>query len=267
MKIGIFVKAYIKKIFHHCDTIDHQELSRLMDSAYSKENFDINFPFCKEISLILEEESKRYWTPIYLVRGKTIRVSSQWFDGHVSNSRPLFRQYLLSKNITSKEELSQDIPEKINSRYRGNAIGNSQNLLVRNILSNLGKESFNIQDWNETKSFFSNCCAYCGAESDLVLEHAVPINKSSLGEHRLGNIVPSCNPCNKQKGNKDFRDFLENDDERKIKIETYMENKNYVPLGDNEQVQMILEMAYKEVSIIADRYIKILNQLFYNTSK
>ena len=151
-----------------------------------------------------------------------------------------------------------------NSRYRGNAIGNAQNLVVRNILSNLGHESFTESDWAETKAFFNDCCAYCGVEGELLIEHAVPINRKSLGEHRIGNLVPSCKACNSRKADKDFRDFLGNDSKRIHKIEEYMDSRNYVQLGDNEQVKMILEMAYQEVSTVADRYISIINELIPN---
>jgi len=43
-----------------------------------------------------------------------------------------------------------------------------------------------------------------------------------------------------------------------------MESRNYTPLGDNEQVAMILDMAYKEVATVSKRYIAILNELFPN---
>ncbi len=38
-----------------------------------------------------------------------------------------------------------------------------------------------------------------------------------------------------------------------------MESRNYFPLGDNEQVAEILDMAYQEVAIVSKRYISILN--------
>lgn len=40
-----------------------------------------------------------------------------------------------------------------------------------------------------------------------------------------------------------------------------MESRNYFPLGDNEQVAEILDMAYQEVAIVSKRYISILNKL------
>ncbi len=91
----------------------------------------------------------------------------------------------------------------------------------------------------------------------------MPINKEKLGEHKLGNLVPSCKPCNESKGGKDFREFLEDNTTAISRIKEYMDSKNYVPLEDNnEQMKMILDMAHKEVAALADRYITIINELF-----
>jgi 5-methylcytosine-specific restriction endonuclease McrA len=277
MKIGQLVKAYTTKVFRYCDEGDHEELMCLMDAKYSKDILGINFPFCAEVETISPQLSKRYWRDIHVVRGRTFRVCSQWVDLPTSRSRELFCRYLLSKKLADNEELSaiDSLPQPRHQsptsksprrasrgRYRGNAIGNAQNLFVRNILSNIGQESFSESDWQETKAYFSNKCAYCGAETDLVIDHAIPINKAKLGEHRIGNLVPSCNDCNARKGNKDYSEYLDGDDEKKQTIESYMDSKNYVPLGDNKQVRMILDLAHAEVSALVDRYIVIINSLF-----
>ncbi|GHV10325.1 hypothetical protein FACS1894162_3810 [Bacteroidia bacterium] len=149
-----------------------------------------------------------------------------------------------------------------NSRYRGNAIGNAQNLLIRNILSNLGKESFKKTDWEETKKYFSNRCAYCGKKAKLIMEHAVPINKDKLGEHRIGNIVPSCVDCNKSKHHKDYKEFLGENVEAIKKIDTYMKSRNYVPLEDSVELKKILNEAHNEVGKVAAKYVTIINELF-----
>lgn len=44
---------------------------------------------------------------------------------------------------------------------------------------------------------FSNCCAYCGQDGDMQMEHVEPIDKGGL--HDIGNIVPACLPCNYSK--------------------------------------------------------------------
>ena len=94
------------------------------------------------------------------------------------------------------------------------------------------------------------------------MDHAIPINKARLGEHRIGNLVPCCQKCNAKKGgNKDFREFLEGDDCKTERISAYMHGKNYTPVGDNEQVKILLECAYKEVAAVAARYATIINVL------
>ena len=50
------------------------------------------------------------------------------------------------------------------------------------------------------------------------------------------------------------------------RIEEYMDSRNYVPLEDNEQMKMILNMAHKEIAALADRYITIINELFSQSS-
>jgi 5-methylcytosine-specific restriction endonuclease McrA len=279
MKIGQLVQAYTKKVFRYCDESDHEELARLMEAKYSKDTFGIHFPFCAEVETISPQQSMRYWRALHVVRGKTFRVCSQWYDPPTSKSRELFYQYLLSKGLADNKELSaiDSVPKPsrpvssaappqraAKGRYRGNAIGNAQNLFVRNILSNIGHESFNENDWQAAKAYFMNRCAYCGAESDLVIDHAIPINKAKLGEHRIGNLVPSCNECNARKGDRDYSEYLSGNDEKRQTIESYMDSKNYVPLGNNEQVRMILDLAYAEVSALVNRYIVIINSLFPN---
>ena len=271
MAVGTLVKEYLGAIFSYCDTTDHAETNSLLDREYSRKTFGLSFSFCKEVDEIGSGESKRYWTNVYLVRGKRVRVTSQWIEKH----RPKFVTYLVAKGLASEAEaLAREATparqtravartsSRVNARYRGNAIGNAQNAFIRNVLSNLGSESFSERDWVATKQYFSDRCAYCGAEGDLVIEHAIPINKEALGEHRLGNLVPSCRSCNARKGGSDFRGFLGGDAEAVARIEAYMDSRNYVPLEDNEQMNRILNMAHAEVAALAGRYVAIINELY-----
>src|SRR2546423_3804162 len=131
MKIGNLVKQYIKQIFFYCDMLAHDEIYSLLDPQYSKKTFGVNYPFCIEVENIDPSQSKRYWTEIYLVRGKRVRVTSQWFE----TSRPLFITYLKSKGIApelaslghagapaNKKHTAQPPSSRANSRYRGNPI-------------------------------------------------------------------------------------------------------------------------------------------------
>ena len=96
------------------------------------------------------------------------------------------------------------------------------------------------------------------------MEHAIPINKEKLGEHKIGNIVPSCNRCNKRKHYSDYKEFLVNNPERIMKIESYMESKKYTPLSSNphaDKIRRILEIGHSEIGYISQNYIKIINEV------
>ena len=274
MKIGKLVQHYIPNILGYCEKQDHKEFERLCDRAYSKSQFDINFPFFKPVSEISASERMRYWSNTYIVRGTSVRVTSQWFDLPTAKSRSYLIGYLerLGIAVSDSARDAPDIGKEIDvlfpqsrrsskGRYKGNAIGNAQNLLVRNILSNFGSESFGAEEWQKVISEFENRCAYCGQDGELLMDHVVPINKQSLGEHRLGNLVPSCKACNTAKSDKDFREYLLAHPERIAAIEAHMERHNYIPIGENEQIRRIIELAHKEVAQVAQRYIDILDTL------
>jgi 5-methylcytosine-specific restriction endonuclease McrA len=274
MKIGALVRHYIPIIFEHCEKQDHAEFDRLCDRAYCKETLDVNFAFCKPVADISALEKRRYWSHVYVVRGASVRVTSQWFDPPTSKSRLSLIKYLerrgievieAARNVPDPTDAENPLVERIarasRGRFKGNAIGNAQNLLVRNILSNVGEESFGPAHWQGVIDAFGGRCAYCGQEGELLMDHVVPINKQSLGEHRLGNLVPSCRTCNANKGDKDFRAFLSPYPDRIAQIEAHMDRHAYVPIGENEQIRQIIEIAHGEVAQVAGRYINIINTL------
>ena len=73
--------------------------------------------------------------------------------------------------------------------------------------------------------------------------------------------MPSCKACNTAKSDKDFREYLLAHPERIAAIEAHMERHNYIPIGENEQIRRIIELAHKEVAQVAQRYIDILDTL------
>lgn len=76
-----------------------------------------------------------------------------------------------------------------------------------------GLRKFNTKSdtWKEVLKYFLNSCSYCGTKLDgdeTTNDHLVPINKTALGLHAWGNIVPCCRRCNKEKHFGDWRHFL-----------------------------------------------------------
>ena len=52
--------------------------------------------------------------------------------------------------------------------------------------------------WFAVRAFFGNCCAYCGGNKRMTIDHVVPLSRG--GEHDITNIVPACQSCNSAKG-------------------------------------------------------------------
>ncbi|MDN5788755.1 HNH endonuclease [Pseudorhodobacter sp.] len=268
MKIGQIVQSSVPAIFKYCEETEPEEFARLQDPRYSKETFDINYPFCRQVAQIGAADRVRYWTREYVIHGVPVRVTSQWFNPPTSKSLPLLQRYLASKGLpadshpetATSDALPPDVAIRAaRGRYKGNAIGNAQNYLVRNILSRLGDEQFNALQWQAVVDAFGRACAYCGTEGELVMDHVVPINKQALGEHRLGNLVPSCRACNARKAEWDFREFLADDPIRIETIEAHMMSQGYEPIGDHAQLRAIIELAHQDVRNLADRYVAIIN--------
>lgn len=268
MPIGKVVQRSIPAIFEYCETQDPTEFSRLQDARYSKDTFDVNYPFCQPIAKIGPDQSRRFWVKRYSVHGVTVRVTSQWFNPPTSNSLPLLLTYLErrgllaqigshSERVSGVDSVKNGSKPSTNPKHR-NAIGNAQNLFVRHLLSSVSDDDFSAEDWQGTVESFGNRCAYCGSKDALSMDHVVPLNKTALGLHCLGNLVPACRSCNTKKSAKDFREFLSGDAGKIAAIEAHMEKHGYTPAQDAMALRKVIDLAHQDVRAMADRYVIIL---------
>ncbi len=70
-------------------------------------------------------------------------------------------------------------------------------------------------------------CAYCdGSSVPLELDHISP--RSRNGSNRVSNLTLACTPCNQRKGNRDVREFLQDDPARLARILAHLK----APLRD-----------------------------------
>ena len=75
---------------------------------------------------------------------------------------------------------------------------------------------YKLVDWRDAMLHFGGACAYCGkpegrAKKDkLDRDHLIPLSKGGKTERR--NIIPACHKCNRGRGNKDWREWFEEQD-------------------------------------------------------
>ena len=109
---------------------------------------------------------------------------------------------------------------------------------------------------DELLSFFSHGCCFCGEQitrKSLSQDHLVPMNKTSLGLHAWGNVVPCCSACNSEKQQKHWRDYLiikagELAKVRIKRIDEFVKSKNYDP---NLDLHEYADNLYEDVGQVA----------------
>lgn len=109
---------------------------------------------------------------------------------------------------------------------------------------------------DELLNYFDNECCFCGIEIDrksLSQDHLIPMNKTSLGLHAWGNVVPCCLPCNNEKQQKPWGAFIQTKagkfaDHRIEKIRSFVVLKNYDP---NLNLHEFADNLYEDVGQVA----------------
>ena len=271
--IGVFVRKHLPQVLAYCE--EHPaEFANLQDKAYCLTNFKQSYP----VLLVKKTASppSRYWSSsssgVFADAGYW--VTSEWErQRHTAH----FIVYLLDKGIKpigvgedcidwaqeTVDEFGTTSAAPGGPRYRSTAVGVAQNALVRHLLGNIGFEAFTQNDWEAVKhQDFGDTCAYCGETKKTTMDHAIPINRIHLGEHRLGNLVPACDSCNAKKSNTTYPEFLEalyvdDPEQARLRIcdlETQAAKHSYRFIDDHEQVRPLIEEARAKVKEIAEEY-------------
>ena len=60
--------------------------------------------------------------------------------------------------------------------------------------------SVTVQEWQLKLKEYGGCCANCGANERIEMDHIYPLSKG--GKHHIDNIQPLCRSCNASKGAK-----------------------------------------------------------------
>ena len=119
-----------------------------------------------------------------------------------------------------------------------------------------------VRQKDELLDFFSYQCCFCGTNIDrksLSQDHLIPMNKSSLGLHAWGNVVPCCKDCNNEKQQRPWHEFLQSKagveaESRRQLIEEFVRSKNYDPtLNLHEYADNL----YSDVGEVAMTLIKL----------
>jgi hypothetical protein len=118
------------------------------------------------------------------------------------------------------------------------------------------------RDFRTVREFFGERCCYC--DVDLIAgrpaqDHLVPMNKTSLGLHAWGNVVPACQDCNASKHGREWHAYLvdragASAAERYKRVSDFVQHYRYEP--DPNDLRDTAEELYTEVGDIAMTLVK-----------
>ena len=120
-----------------------------------------------------------------------------------------------------------------------------------------GFAPYGTKDFAEVRAFFGERCCYCGDDlqpNRVAQDHLVPMNKTSLGLHAWGNVVPSCQDCNARKQGSEWHAYLvarakTDAAERYERVTQFVAHYKYSP--DPGDLRDTAEELYDEVGSIA----------------
>lgn len=69
------------------------------------------------------------------------------------------------------------------------------------------KVRYSNDDLQRLYNHFNNCCAFCGVNAKLTIDHFIPLSKN--GPDVLGNLVPACSTCNCSKYQQDAQSWYQ----------------------------------------------------------
>ncbi len=118
------------------------------------------------------------------------------------------------------------------------------------------------RDFKTVREFFGERCCYCDADLAVgrpAQDHLIPMNKTSLGLHAWGNVVPACQDCNASKHGGEWRAYLvdragTSAAERYKRVSDFVERYRYEP--DPNDLRDTAEELYAEVGDIAMTLVK-----------
>lgn len=93
LPIGKYVRETLNELIIN-DLIDNDEIEKLQRVDYSKQTFDIQFPFLIKTLSKNDSEWIRYWKPSINIRGIQYFVCSQWYEVSANNDRPCYDSWL-----------------------------------------------------------------------------------------------------------------------------------------------------------------------------
>lgn len=141
------------------------------------------------------DRKQQYWRNYYAKDPEKFRKRSRdWGNQNKAWRAEKNRQYKEANKerlLAAQKEKRKNNPEKV---FSGNHVRRQR--MADNGLFVVTKKDF--------LRLMSSPCLYCGGKT-VEIDHIIPLSRG--GRHSIGNLAPSCGPCNRSKSNKFVTEF------------------------------------------------------------
>jgi len=175
----------------------------------NKNNFGINNSNKDGFNHLCKKCQKKYNHEVYMKdRENRIAKSYQWEKEHPEQRKATRKKYYVTEQVKLKNKLVNQESRKRGVRLnweRSNPDKIKSYWQKRDVEK---KHVISAKEWRACKTYFGNCCAYCGLHisnhyytrlgvtknGDLHKDHV-----NNEGKNDLSNCVPACRICNSSK--------------------------------------------------------------------
>lgn len=181
----------VESFCKHCDNERRRIQRQLQGEIYRKKCRDYRW---KNHARIRENE-KRYKNS----HREEVRAAGREYwrlrpEKHRENSRR-WRIHNREAAIQRTIRWQKKNPDKVN-QYKH--VSQQRRLAKKHSLPS----TLSTKDWICCKSYFKNCCVYCGIKTKLTADHYVPLASPACLGTVANNILPACISCNSSKHRK-----------------------------------------------------------------
>lgn len=230
-----FYTASQKKLASKCRDCSHKDYSVNRDRYIKTRREHWN----KNASEINKKRREEYGKDPQ----KVLKRNKAWNDAHREDVRRQKREYYWSDEQRRErlKEYAKDKywnnPEKSKNRVREWRQRKPDHIRLKTRIYKQRRDTrkhnlthnFDQVDWQTCLGYWNFCCAICGSDEDLHMDHWIPL----ASEHCPGtipeNIVVLCEKCNCSKGNRNAEHWLNEKTAKDVakrklaEIETYFE--------------------------------------------
>jgi len=170
----------------------------------SKDGYNI---YCKECIKVRSQKNRdsdpernRAWQLTYAKKNRKLK-SEKDLKRYYSKKEEILIKNAEYRKISHERRLEIERSSRAKNKEKNRPFKNAR----QSIRNRLVSDSKYVIIYKDLKRIYSQPCFNCGATKNQSLDHKIPLSRG--GEHRIGNTITLCQPCNASKNSKTIMEW------------------------------------------------------------